>query len=147
MFTIFFGHHYFLHFGASFLDDFPFSIRTSFGMSFNEYLLVVHSFFKSEFYLIFSVLILFIWKCFCFALILKLFHWIWSWFFLTFWRYIPMSSDFCCCCWKISCQLIVISLKINLSFLLPNFKIPSFSDVMNFHYEVTKCGFHLNFLA
>ena len=58
-----------------------------------------------------------------------------------------MSSDSAVAIEKSAVGQNVISLKINLSFLLLSFKISSFSDIRNFHYKVTWYGFHLNFLA
>lgn len=134
IFYNFFGHHFFLHFGASFL----LGLLSLVCPLMNIYLLVVNSFLKSE--IIFSVLTLFIWKYFCLLSSLKCFHWIWSWWQFSLNLLKIHSNVFWFLLFTIEKSAVgqnVISLKINLSFLLLNFKISSFSDIRNFHYKVT----------
>lgn len=97
----------------------------------------------------FSVLILFIWKYFHFAVFLKMsFHWIWSWrqfslnilkiHYNVFWLLLLLLKS------QLPANLSFLWRLIYL-FLLPNFKITFYSDVMNFHCELTKYEFHCSF--
>ena len=106
----------------------------------NIYLLVVNSFFKSELYLFFQFLhclsenvfvLLSPLKC-CFTE-----FGVDGNVLLIFWSTFQCLLTSAVAIEKSAVSQNVISLKINLSFLLLNFKIPSFSDVRNFHSRVT----------
>lgn len=91
--------------------------------------------------------LLFLWKSHYFILTFELyFIWVWnfSWQLLSLstLKMVQLSSDLCCCCWKV-CTFKYFSFVSNLSFSTGCFYYP-LGSAISWHlidYEVSRCGF------